>query len=84
MNTQVNTTTANNSTYKSVEIKANGSKWSFMQVSGKINYISVCKVTNNHFATLGKEFKSWEEVENHYNSREMQMAIFSAQTALEA
>lgn len=75
---------ANDSTYKSTDIKANGQVFGFMQVSGKFNYINVVKLSSNPFKTVGKDFNTWEEVEAAYKSADMQIAILSAKSVLEA
>ena len=80
----VTTTIANGSTYKTTEVKANGSMFGFMLVEGKCNYISVMKLTSNPFKTIGKEFNTWGEVEAAYASPDMQIAILSAKSVLEA
>lgn len=82
MTPQVIINKANDSTYKSVDIKVKGSTFGFMVVTGKFNYVSVSKKTNNPFLSTGKEFENWEAVEANYSSPEMQMAIFSAQSIL--
>lgn len=69
-------------TYKSTERKAGGNTYSFLVASGVSNYISVRKETNNPGKTVGKEFKNWNEVEAHYKTAEMQIAILSAQSVL--
>ena len=78
----VEVTIANGTTYKSVSVNALGNTFSFMTASGKSNYISVRKETNNPFKSLGKEFSTWSEVEAHYQSPAMQIAIISAQSCL--
>lgn len=78
----VKTTVYGNTTYKLTEIKAGGNTFSFLVAMGAINYISVRKETNNPGKTVGKEFKNWKEVEAHYKSADMQIAILSAQTTL--
>lgn len=80
----VSTSIANGSTYKTTTASAGGNTWSFLQVTGKINYISVLKTTNNPFRGAGKEFKTWGEVEAAYKSADMQIAIFSAKSILSA
>lgn len=78
----VTTTTYGQTTYKQVVLNAGKDQWSFLVVSGQFNYISIRKETNNPHKMAGKEFKNWQEVENHYKSANMQIAIMSAQTIL--
>ena len=65
-------------TYKTVNLKVSGNVFSFTQVVGKFNYISIQKCTNNPFKTLGKQFDRWEDAESHYKSPDMQIAILFA------
>jgi hypothetical protein len=78
----VTATTVNGTTYTAVQIKVSGNVFSFMQVSGRFNYVNITKVTNNPFRTSGKQFDSWADAEAAYKSPEMQIAILSAQTIL--
>jgi hypothetical protein len=80
----VNTTIQNGSEYKSITVKAGGNLFSFLQVTGKSNYIAVRKETNNPGKGLGKEFKAWADVEKAYKSPSMQIAILCAQSSLMA
>ena len=68
--------------YKCITVKAGGNLFSFLQVTGTLNYIAVRKETNNPNKTLGREFKNWNEVENHYKSPSMQIAIICAKSSL--
>ncbi len=79
---QVSSFQANDSTYKSVQIKVAGFTYCFMQVTGKFEYVNVNKITGRAGRSLGKDFKNWEEAEKHYTSADMHMAIFSAQSVL--
>ena len=78
----INITNANGTEYKSTTAKALGNTFSFLVAFGKSNYISVRKVTNNPFKSLGKEFATWDAVEAHYTSADMQIAILSAKSLL--
>lgn len=80
--TTTHTSEYGTTTYKSTERKAGGNIYSFIVASGVSNYISVRKETNNPYKMAGKEFKNWKEVEAHYKSADMQIAIFSAQSVL--
>jgi hypothetical protein len=80
----VETTIANGSTYKSIEVPVKGNTFLFMQVSGKSNYVSITKLTNNPFVTAGRMFESWEQAETKYTSADMHIAIFSAKSIFTA
>lgn len=73
---------SNGTTYQSIKFTVKGNVWSLMKATGKHNYISVTKISNNPFRTLGKEFKSVEEACKHYKSPAMRVAIIQANSQL--
>lgn len=58
-------------TYNSFNTTVRGNIWVVCVVFGKYNYISVRKVSNNPFGTVGKQFDTLDEALNHYKSTEM-------------
>jgi hypothetical protein len=71
----VKVTEANNSTYKSTNVTIGKTIFSVMQVTGKLNYISIRKETNNPFKTLGKDFKNFNEAVRHYKNPTMKVEL---------
>ncbi len=62
-------------TYIQHKINAKGNVYSVLIVSGKINYISIRKETNNPFKGAGKEFKNFDHAQEHYKCPEMKLAL---------
>ena len=65
-------------TYQSVTIEVKGNKWSVLRASGKRNYVSIRKETNNPYKTMGKQFATEDEALAHYKSPAMQAALIQA------
>ena len=71
--------------YKSVIIKNGKQQWSFMQASGKYNYVSVRKDHANPFRNLlGNEYDSWDNAQEKYKSPSVKTMILMAELALKA
>ena len=62
------------------EIK--GNIFEILVVSGKYNYISISKITNNPFRTVGKEFNSYDSAVKGYKSAEMKTFILEVEMNL--
>lgn len=73
---------ANGATYKVVEITGKKNTWAFMMVSGKYNYVTVRKVSNNPFGMLGKQFDSFDQAQENYKMPELKTMILLAETML--
>ena len=67
------------STYINYPFIALGNKWTVIEVSGRFNYVNVCKQTNNPFKTIGTDFKSWDEATRHYKSPAIKTALLMAE-----
>lgn len=80
----VNTLEQNGSTYKGIYFTACGNTWFAAQVTGKRNYVSIHKITNNPFGLMGKEFANWDNVQEKYKQPEMKAALLIAETKLSA
>lgn len=76
------TFTANNATYTTSNVEVKGNTFAILVVTGTFNYVSVRKVTNNPFGTLGKEFKNFAEATNHYKSPEMKIALLKVELGI--
>jgi len=55
-------------TYHSFNVTVRGNIWSVGVQTGKYNGITVRKVSNNPFGTVGKFFETWDDVFSHYGS----------------
>ena len=71
----MNTITQNNTTYTTTEILIKGKVFAVTVVIGKFNYVNVIKVSNNPFASTGKDFANFDEAARSYKSLEMKTAL---------
>jgi hypothetical protein len=69
-------------TYTTFTSEIRGNKFSVLVVSGKYNYISVSKLTNNPFRTSGREFSNYDEAVKAYKTPEMKSFLFQIETGL--
>lgn len=68
------------STYINYPFSVLGNKWKVLEVTGRHNYVSVCKVTNNPLGgVMGKDFASWDHATRHYKSPAMKTALLMAE-----
>lgn len=67
--------------YRYVTIISGSSSWTFGQVTGRYNYISVRKNHANPFGGLGNRYDSWEEAQAHYKSPQMKTFLTRAAIA---
>ena len=76
------TFTKKGTTYTTTEIKIVNTIYNVMVADGKFNYVSVRKVTANPFATLGKEFKNFDEAIAHYKNPQMKVELLKIELGL--
>jgi hypothetical protein len=76
------TFTQNNATYTTREISVRGNIFSVTVVTGKYNYVSIRKVTNNPFGTIGKDFANFTEAAKNYKSAEMKTELLKLELGL--
>ena len=69
------TTTIEGTIYTTKKIEVRGDIWTVMFVTGKFNYVSVRKETNNPGKTVGREFKNIDEAIDSYKSIAMKAAL---------
>lgn len=74
--------TQNGANYETTKLTIKGNVWSVTVVTGIYNYISILKVTNNPFKTLGKRFENFDEAQQNYKCAEMKLALLSIETGL--
>ena len=72
----------NGAKYETTKVTVKGNVWSVTVVTGAFNYISILKVTNNPFKTLGKRFESFDEAQQNYKCTEMKLMLLSIETGL--
>lgn len=76
------TFTKNEATYTTTNAEVKGNTFAICVVTGRYNYVSVRKVTNNPFGTLGKEFANFDEAAKNYKSPEMKTALLKVELGL--
>ena len=76
------TFTQNNATYTTREISVRGNIFAVTVVTGKYNYVSIRKVTNNPFGTIGKDFANFTEAAKNYKSAEMKTELLKLELGL--
>ena len=68
------------STYISYPFKALGNNWTALEVTGRYNYVSICKKSNNPLGGVaGTDFKDWDEATRHYKSPAIKTALLMAE-----
>ena len=71
---------ANDSTYYSVPFKVKNTQWTVLFVWGKINYVSIRKVSNNPMGyAIGKEFKNIDQALETYKTPEMKNQLIQSE-----
>jgi hypothetical protein len=68
--------------YKTTFIEAAGNVWGITVATGKFNYVSVLKETNNPFKTLGKQFANFDEAIANYKNPDLKVALFKLSAGL--
>ena len=77
------TTTANNSVYTSTKINVKGQGYTVLVVTGAYNYVSVSKdMPNTMRATLGRDFKNFDDAVKFYKSPEMKTALLKIEMGI--
>lgn len=80
-NTPVETQKINESVYKFVTLTSGKSQYTFSIVTGKFNYVSVCK-DGNPYGSIGKQFVSFDAAQEVYKSPMVKTMILLAQSLL--
>ncbi len=62
-------------TYTLHNINVKGNTFSVLVATGKMNYVSVRKETNNPFKLSGIQFKNFDHAQEHYKCPEMKLAL---------
>ena len=71
---------ATQSTYGTLTITSGRSIWAFVEVTGKFNYVSICKKHANPFGgRLGKDYRRWDDAQGHYKSPQVKSFILMAE-----
>jgi Tol biopolymer transport system component len=70
---------SNGTKYYSVPFTVKNSKWTVLFVWGKLNYVSVKKVSNNPYGSAGKEFKNIDQALEAYKMPEMKNQLIQSE-----
>lgn len=71
---------ANGAKYYSVPFMVKNTKWTVLFVWGKINYVSIRKVSNNPMGyAIGKEFKNIDQALETYKTPEMKNQLIQSE-----
>jgi hypothetical protein len=69
-------------TYTTYKSQIKGNTFSILVASGKFNYVSVSKLTNNPFYSGGKDFETFDAATKAYKSTEMKSFILQVELGL--
>ena len=69
-------------TYETKTFKIKNTEYSVVIASGLNEYVAVRKITSNPFATLGKEFQSFEEAISHYKNPQIKVELLKIELGL--
>jgi hypothetical protein len=71
---------ANGSKYYSIPFTVKNTQWTVLFVWGKINYVSIRKVSNNPMGyAIGKEFKNIDQALETYKNPEMKNQLIQSE-----
>lgn len=73
--TTKSTLTANESIYTTCEMPIKNTMYHVTVVTGKINHITVKKVTANPYRSLGKDFKDFNEAVANYKNPSIKLGL---------
>ncbi len=68
-------------TYSSITITSDKTKYTFMKVSGNHNYVMIQKLPNI-WRTPGKQFKSFDDAQSTYKNAKLKSMILVADSIL--
>jgi hypothetical protein len=81
-NSTVETQKANDSVYKFVTLTSGKTQYTFSIVTGRFNYVSVCK-NGNPYGSIAKQFVSFDQAQEVYKSPIVKAMILIAQNLLQ-
>ena len=74
------TTAKNGTTYTTTTFSIKNTRYDVMVVSGKYNYVNVCKVTS--IRSLGKDFKNFDEATKGYKNIQIKIELLKIEMQL--
>lgn len=78
---EISSSITEHGTYRSVIVEiGKATKYRILQVVGKLNYVEICKLTNNPFGgVIGTEYSDFNEAQAHYRNPSLKTAILMAE-----
>lgn len=80
MTNSITTTSKEGTTYTTTSFNIKNTKYDVMAVSGKYNYINVCKVSA--IRSLGKDFKNFDEATKYYKNPQIKIELLKVEMGL--
>lgn len=74
------TSTENGTTYTTTSFSIKNTEYRVMVVSGKYNYVNVCKVSA--IRSLGKDFKNFDEAAKSYKNPQIKIELLKIEMGL--
>jgi hypothetical protein len=68
--------------YKTKTFQASGNTYSIIIASGTSNYISIRKETNNPYKMSGKQFNTFDEVQQAYKDPQIKLELLKIELDL--
>lgn len=81
MNTKT-TFEASGAKYTTTKIEVKGNIWAVTVATGRFNYITVRKVTNNPFKGPGRSFENFTEAQAAYKCEDLKTKLLLLETGL--
>ena len=72
----------NETIYTNYNINIGKTIFNVLVVTGKSNYINICRVSNNVFGSLGKQFKNFDEAVKNYSNPTMKLELLKIELGL--
>ena len=72
----------NETIYTSYNINIGKTIFNVLVVTGKSNYVNICRVSNNVFGSLGKQFKNFDEAIENYSNPTMKLELLKIELGL--
>ena len=74
------TTTTNETTYTTTEVKIKNTIYKVMVVKGKFNYVNVSKQI--HMRSMGKDFVNFDAAVRHYKNPQLKVELLKIELQL--
>lgn len=72
----------NGTIYTNYTINIGKTIFNVLVVTGKSNYINICRSSNNVFRSLGKQFNNFDEAVKNYSNPTMKLELLKIELGL--